>query len=843
MNTAPSSASPTTLTINGVTRSVPPRDAGRPLLWYLRDRLGLKGTKFGCGHGGCGACTVQIDGTASASCTVTVREAAGKDITTIEGLAKTPDRDVFKAWLAEQVPQCGYCQPGMLVAAATLLERVPDPDDAQINEAFAHVLCRCGSYQRVRDAVHRAAAKKWEDAPFPAIPLPPPPVPARGTAYRFNPWVTISSGGTVTVTIERSEMGQGVNTALAMLVAEELDVSLDRVRTVFAPVDHAYDNPVIKAQITVGSMSVHNAWLRMRGAGADVRTRLVAAAAAAWGVTAASCRTENGDVLDAGGRRRDYGTLAAAASALPETVAPVLKTREAFRLLGKATARLEIPGHMAGRSIFGMDVTLPNMRAATMLLPPALGATVNEIDASRALAIDGVRDVFAIGDGVAIVADDVWLALCARDAVDVTWSRGHTEISSASIRRRLHAALEQTGTVQRETGDIAHVLDMAATVVAAEYETPYVAHAPIEPMNCTVRLTPGRCEVWMPTQGQTMAQAAAATAAGLPLDAVSVHTTFLGGGFGRRSVPDVVTEAVQIAKRAGVPIQLVWTRADDVQHDRFRPVGAALVRGVLDEQRRVGALHLRIAGPQLAFDGVDLPYDVPNVRVECVEEDPRIPTGYWRSVGASQNAFVIESFIDELAHAAQQDPVAFRLAHLHRSDRHRAVLELASVKADWGKPAAGRSQGVAIYYAHGGWTAEIAEISIEGGRVIVHRVVCAVDCGFAVNPDTVRAQVEGGIAFGLTAALKASVTIEAGRVQQTGFRDYPLLTMAEMPRIEVHLIDSKEPPSGAGECGVPPIAPAVANAVFASTGRRIRTLPLRFEAPDARQALPSSGCI
>ena len=819
----------TALSINGITRQVRALDAQRPLLWYLRDRLGLKGTKFGCGHGGCGACTVEIDGKAIPSCTVSVAETAGKSVTTIEGLAGDPGRDVFKAWMAEQVPQCGYCQPGMIVAASALLDRASDPTDAEIDAALAHVLCRCGSYQRVRDAIHRAATKRWDGAPFPAVQLPAAPLPPQGSAYRFNPWVTIGGDGTVTVTIERSEMGQGVNTALAMLVAEELDVALERVRTVFAPVDHAFDNPIIGMQITVGSMSVHNAWLRMRRAGADARERLIAAAAARWGLAAQSCRTDDGAVVDdAGARRLAYGVLAAAAAALPPISAPQLKQPEHYRLLGKPAARLEIPGHIAGRSIFGMDVTLPNMRAATMILPPSFGAVPANIDATKALAIDGVRDVFAIGDGIAIVGDDLWSVFRGREAVDVTWTGGDADLSTTQIANRLHAALEQKGTTQRETGDVDLALSEATTVLRAEYDTPYVAHAPIEPINCTVRLEGGRCDVWIPTQGQTLAQSAAAAAAGLPKDAVSIHTTFLGGGFGRRSVPDVVTEAVQIARRTGTPIQLVWTRSDDIQHDRFRPVSRTMMSAALDASRQPAGLFVRIAGPELAFDGVDIPYDIPSLRVECVEVDPGIPTGYWRSVGASQNAFAIESFIDELAHAAHEDPVTFRLERLRAAPRLRAALELAAKHAGWGNPPVGRSQGVAVYSAHGGWAAQVAEISIEGGHITVHRVVCAVDCGFAVNPDTVAAQIEGAIAFGLTAALKAAITIENGSVVQTGFRDYPLLTIAEMPRVDVHIVPSTEAPSGAGECGVPPIAPAIANAVFAASGQRLRSLPLRL---------------
>lgn len=381
----------------------------------------------------------------------------------------------------------------------------------------------------------------------------------------------------------------------------------------------------------------------------------------------------------------------------------------------------------------------------------------------------------------------------------------------------------------RESGDAPEALARTDAVIEAEYETPYAAHVPIEPLNCTVRLAEGACDVWVPTQGQTAARDAAARAAGLPVEAVRVHTTFLGGGFGRRSVPDVVTEAVEIAKRAAAPVQLVWTRAEDIAHDRFRPAGLARLQAVVDARGMPTSLLVRIAGPKLAYDGIDVPYAIPNLRLEAVYEDPGVPTGYWRSVGASQNAFLLEGFVDELAAAAAADPIEYRLKLLRGSPRHRTVLQRAAAAAGWGRAPAGRFQGVAVYYAHGGWAAQVAEISIDDdGGLRVHRVVCAVDCGFAVNPDTVAAQVEGGIVFGLTAALKGPIAIEHGRVVQTGYRDYPVLRMAETPRIDVRIVRSTKDPTGVGECGVPPIAPALANAVCAATGRRLRSLPLRL---------------
>jgi CO/xanthine dehydrogenase Mo-binding subunit len=392
-------------------------------------------------------------------------------------------------------------------------------------------------------------------------------------------------------------------------------------------------------------------------------------------------------------------------------------------------------------------------------------------------------------------------------------------------------AAKRRGKNERNEGNVDQALEQAATVIEADYELPYLAHVPIEPMNCTARVAGGRCEVWVPTQSQTVAQRAAAKAAGVRTRAVQIQTTFLGGGFGRRGVPDVVTQAVEIAKAVKRPVQLVWSRAEDLQHDHYRPASFTKLRGGLDRRGRPTAWSHRIVGPELAHWDIEIPYDIPNLRVQSIEHNPGIPTGYWRSVGAAQNAFPIESFIDELAQAAGQDAVEFRSSLLGSSPRHRAVLELAAEKAGWGtRLADGHARGVAVYYGHGGWAAQVADVSVDGGgQVRVHRVVCAIDCGFVVNPDTVAAQIEGGIAFGLTAALKSAVVIEDGRVMQHGFHDYPLLTLAEMPKVDVHIVSSGADPTGAGEAGVPPIAPAVANAVFAATGVRIRRLPIQAD--------------
>ncbi len=454
------------LSVNGQPVVLSESDAHKPLLWVLRETLGLRGTKYGCGHGGCGACAVLLDGQAVNACMLRADEAGGKQVVTIEGLAEQRDHPVFRAWLAEQVPQCGYCQPGMVITAAALLARTPHPTDADIDAAFAHMLCRCGAYPRVRRALHRAAEQRWDDAPFPATALPRPPAPPAGRAAVFNPWIGILPDGVVQVTLGRSEMGQGIATALPMLIAEELEVPLDRLRVAFAPADPVYNNPVIGQQITVGSMSVENAWEPLRRAGAEVRDRLIVAAARKWRVSRRECFAENGTIVHRPtGRQFGYGTLAGAAAALPRPRSVRLKAPNQFRLIGKPTARLEAPAHIAGRTVFGTDVVLPRMLVATVLMPPAFGAKPARIDESRARAVPGVRDVLAITGGLAIVADDMWSALKGRSALDVTWESGVGDnLSSAAIFERFRSAAAQPGEIDRNDGDVDRALARAANV-------------------------------------------------------------------------------------------------------------------------------------------------------------------------------------------------------------------------------------------------------------------------------------------------------------------------------------------------------------------------------------------
>jgi isoquinoline 1-oxidoreductase beta subunit len=701
-------------------------------------------------------------------------------------------------------------------------------------------LCRTGTYQRARRAIHKAA-RRGRAANVP-IHRPAPPESGEDESIALNPWVRIAADGTVTVVVDRSEMGQGVATIYVTLIAEELEIDLQDVRTVFAPADRAYVNPLLGRQMTAGSTSVRASWEPLRRAAAAAREQLIAAAAELWQAHPADCYAEAGEVVHRPtGRRLGYGALGERAAAQPAPRAVSLKRREDFRLIGRPLPRIDAAAHATGVTEFGWDVSVPGMAVATVMRCPTFGGNMARFDAQRARAVAGVRAVFAIDSGVAVVADDFPTALEARRVLDVEWKRGAlARLDTAAVRRRFARAARRAGMPVTDTGHAKRALAHADRTIEAIYETPYLAHATLEPMNCTAQIGPDGCDVWAPTQAQTEAQAVAARAAGLPKNRVRIHTTWLGGGFGRRLTQDFVEEAVQIAKAAGMPVQVLWTRADDLQHDHYRPGNYTCLRGGLDAAGRPVAWFQRIVGPRLALGGVDLPYAIPTVREEQVEEDPGIPTGPWRSVGESQNAFAVEGFIDELAHAAGADPFEFRRDLLMEAPRHRAVLELAAAKAGWGhKPPDGRHRGIALYHSYGSWVAEVAEVSVSrAGKVRVHRVVCAIDCGTVVNPDIVAAQLEGAVVFGLTAALKGQITIRDGAVVEQDFRDYPLLTIAEAPDVEVHIVPSDDEPGGVGEPGVPPIAPAVANAVFAATGERLRTLPLRIAA--APSTFPTS---
>jgi isoquinoline 1-oxidoreductase beta subunit len=664
-----------------------------------------------------------------------------------------------------------------------------------------------------------------------------------------NQWLEIDRAGLVTVVNSVPEMGQGTSTSMAMIVADELDVDLSRVRLEQAPANPGlYANPVTKSQSYGGSRGVRDHLLTWRKAGAAAREMLKQAAADTWGVPLASVDTEPDAVVHReSGRRLAYGELVDRASKLAVPQDPPLKPRARFRYMGKPQPRLDVPSKISGRAVFGADVRVPGLLVATIARPPVVaGGKLRSVDDAEARRVPGVKAVVRVTSGVAVVAEHTWAALEGRRALRLEWDDGPlAALSSADIAKSYAAAAGQIGLTAKKTGDAPAALGAGGRPLEAVYEVPFLAHACMEPMNATAHVTATSCTVWAPTQDPGGAQATAARISGLSPEKVIVHTTQIGGGFGRRLLNDYVAEAVELSKAVGAPVKVLWTREDDIQHDYYRPATWNALKAALGADGRPTAWMHRIVGPGIgiqhgftkrgAVDGssvalaADLPYDIPNILVEWTEKDSGVPVGSWRSVGASQNAFVTESFVDELAYAARRDPFEYRRALLGSSPRHRAVLELAAARAGWSAPPpAGRARGIAVVLSYGSYAAHVAEVSVDrDGTPRVHRIVCAIDCGFAVNPDQVRAQMEGGAAFALGAVLHGEITFDRGRAQQSNFHDYPLLRISEMPVVEVHIVESAEPPGGLGEPGVPGVAPAVANAIYALTRRRVRKLPIR----------------
>jgi isoquinoline 1-oxidoreductase subunit beta len=668
-----------------------------------------------------------------------------------------------------------------------------------------------------------------------------------------NAFVRIAADGRVTVIVNKSEMGQGVCTSMSMLLADELDADWDLVGFEFAPVDPVYAHPGFGIQMTGGSTSTLAMSEPMRKAGAAARALLVAAAAQKWGVAPGECRTESGSVLhDSSGRRSGYGELAGAAAtlALPENIP--LKDPKDFRLIGKPVKRLDTPDKIRGKAVFSLDVSVPGMLTALVAHPPVFGARAKSVDSAAARALAGVKDVVDVGSGVAVIATGFWPAKRGRELLKIEWELGaNANLSSDALRAKYRQLALSPGLVARKEGDPAAALKSAARVLTADYELPYLAHAPMEPLNCVVDLREDSCEIWAGTQFQTVDHAAAAGVAGLAPEKVKLHTTFLGGGFGRRANPvsDYIVEAVKIAKAAKAPVKLMWTREDDLRGGYYRPMWHSRVSAGLDAGNAITSWTHTIVGqsfiagtpfePFIIKNGIDetsvegaadLPYAIENLQVDLHTIQVGVPTLWWRSVGHSHTAFVVESFLDELAHAGGLDPLELRRKLLADKPRHRAVLELAAEKAGWGKPLpAGRARGLAQHHSFESYVAAVAEVSLEGGRVRVHRYTCAVDCGRVVNPDTVKAQIEGAVGFGLTAALYSAITLKDGQVEQSNFHDYPMLRIHEMPAVEVHLMPSEGPSTGVGEPGVPPVAPALCNALFRLTGKRIHRLPIRSE--------------
>jgi isoquinoline 1-oxidoreductase beta subunit len=668
-----------------------------------------------------------------------------------------------------------------------------------------------------------------------------------------NAFVRIARNGAVTVIIAKSEMGQGVATSMSMLLAEELDADWSTVGFEFAPVDPVYAHPGYGIQMTGGSTSTLGMSEPMRRAGAAARALLIAAAAQRWGVPAGECSTEPGAVVHAGSiRRAAYGELVDAAAGLeaPEDVA--LKAWEEFRIVGRSTHRLDTPDKVVGKAQFAIDVRLPGMKTALVLHAPAFGARARAVRDARARAVPGVRAVVDVGSGVAVIADGFWAAKRGRDALDVDWDLGpNAELSTEALHAEYAALAKTPGLVARKDGDAAGALERAERVLEADFQVPFLAHAPMEPLNCVVDLRADSMELWAGTQFQTVDHAAAAATAGLDPAAVKLHTTFLGGGFGRRACPtsDYIVEAVKIAKAAGAPVQLVWTRDDDLAGGYYRPLWHSRLRAGLAADGSITSWMHTLVGqsfiqgtpfePFIIHDGIDgtsvegaedVPYALPNVLVDLHTTESRVPTLWWRSVGHSHTAFAVECFLDELARAAGKDPLEMRLSLLKDKPQHARVLALAAEKAGWKELLpAGRARGCAVHFSFSTYVAMVVEASLADGRPRVHRVTAAVDCGRVVNPDTVEAQIQGAIGFALTAALYGAITIEGGRVQQTNFHDYKMLRMPEMPAVDVHVVASAEPSTGIGEPGVPPVAPALCNALFALTGKPIHRLPIRAE--------------
>ncbi len=676
-----------------------------------------------------------------------------------------------------------------------------------------------------------------------------PVQPSDNTDGKFAPnaFVRIDSSGKTTLVMPQVEMGQGVYTSISMIMAEELDVDFSQVTLEHAPPsDKLYGNPMFGIQATGNSNSIRAWWKPLRTAGARARAMLVQAAAQQWQVDPASCTTANSEVMHkASGRRLSYGALALAASSeVPPKDVP-LKDPKDFVLIGKPLKRLDTPDKVNGKAVYGIDAMLPDMKFATLKTCPVFGGKVAKVDDSAARKIPGVQKVVVLDDLVAVVGDHMWAAKQGLDAVVIDWDEGpNAGVSSKDIWRDLRASSEKDGAVAKSVGDIAKGFS-TGDKLEASYELPFLAHATMEPVNATVHLTPDACEIWTGTQIMTRVQSEAAKAAGLPIEKVIVNNHLLGGGFGRKLEPDMVIAAVRIAKHVDGPVKVVWTREEDIQHDVYRPVYRDTIAATLSGGKIVGWKY-RVSGSSIMarwfppgfqngvdIDGVDsaidIPYDIPNLHVEFVRaEPPAVPTGFWRGVGPNNNVFAIECFMDELARKAGKDPIDFRRSMLGNQPRFLAALNLAAEKSNWGQPLPARvGRGVCVQPSFASFIATVVEAEVdEQGEVHLRRVTCAVDTGIAVNPDTVMAQLEGGLIFGLTAALYGEITIEKGRVQQSNFNDYRMLRIDQAPKIDVHIVKSGEAPGGIGETGVTAGPPALRNAILAATGVALRRLPI-----------------
>ena len=665
-----------------------------------------------------------------------------------------------------------------------------------------------------------------------------------------NAFLRIRPDDSITLIMPQVEMGQGTYTSMSMLIAEELEVDLVKVILEAAPPsDKLYANPLLGFQVTGGSTSVPGFWEPLRRAGATARVMLIHAAAVQWSVDPASCRAEKGEVVSPTGQRLNYGALVDAAAKLPVPDKVALKDPKDFTLIGTPAKRLDTPEKVNGKAKFGIDAMIPGMKFATVAACPVFGGKLKSVNDSKAIAIKGVHQVVRIDNAVAVVGDHMWAAMQGLAALDIEWDEGpNANVSTESIVEQMARASQHDGVVARSDGDVAKSMPTAAKRIDAVYEMPFLAHAAMEPMNCTVHVTKDSCDIWVGIQVVSRAQATAAEVTGLPPERIQVHNHLIGGGFGRRLDVDGITQAVAIAKQVDGPVKIVWSRKEDIQHDVYRPYYYDRFTAGFDAQDRLVAYHHRVTGssilarwaPPAFVNGLDedaingaakeMPYAIPNILVDYVrDEPPGLTTGWWRGVGPTHNVFVVESFIDELAVETKKDPVEFRRSLLGKQPRVLGVLNLVAEKAGWGTSlpdSVGR--GVSVQFAMGTYLSQVAEVEVsKEGEVKVRRVVCAVDCGQIVNPDTIVAQIEGGIIFGISAALWGEITLRGGRVEQHNFNDYRVLRINETPLIEVHLVKNTEAPGGIGEPGTIGVAPAMANAIFAVTGKRVRKLPIK----------------
>jgi isoquinoline 1-oxidoreductase subunit beta len=856
------------LVVNGAEVEVDDRHAKTPLLWVLRDVLELRGTKFGCGAGHCAACTVLADGRNIKSCQTATERAVGKELVTVEGVSGPVVEAIRDAWHRGNVIQCGYCQPGQTLAATALLESDPSPDEATVRRWMNGNICRCGTYPRIERAIREAAATLASGRqPEHLTARPEPevrPLTAAEKSDPVHPYIRIRQDGTITVFASQTEMGQGIHTGLATIVAEELDADFESIQVVHGANGRVgdgdlYGNPLSGGfQITGASSSTRVYWLRYRRVAAQARARLVAAAAEAWLVPESEIRIESGVLSHAaGGFSGTFAEFAERAEQrpLPDGIEP--KDRVAYRLFGREDLlRVDAPSKILGKTEFTIDVSLPGLLTAVVLHPPRFGAKVASIDDSAALGEPGVRAVLPIQEGVAVVAETFADAQRALRSLAVVWDDENAERRSTEQLLDEHRRLVESNeraVVAADVGDVADGFARAKHAIDSMYELPYVAHAAMEPNNAVCRMRDdGVLEVWAGTESPRYTQMAAAGIAGIDEDRVHVHVTHAGGSFGLHSsaAHDPTSDAVEIAKALDwkYPIKVQSSREEDFKTGHFRPIAVHRIRAGADDQGRLTAFHQQIAAahtsPNLPFvgdvmvkDGVDFftttgavdhPYTFPNFKLEATNVDVGVRTMVWRSVGNSHTEFARECALDELALAASRDPVDLRRELLFDNPRTLRALELAAELASWGAPLPpGRGRGVASsgFLGH---SAQVTEVSLDDrNRIRIERIVFALDCGITINPDLVRAQVEGGLIYGLSAAAWGEVVLgEGGDIVTQNFDRYPVMRLQSVPKIEVHLIESNDEPTGVGEVSVPTAAPALVNAIAALTGTRVRRLPI-----------------